>query len=412
MGTGAHRRRRVASTLGAVLFCLGAPAAGLLGSGAPARAATGGYPDASMPCEWFPQATSGPAGTEWCNDFDWGPTPSTVFAGQESVDESTTISARGFGYRNCTDYVAYVLGFTAALVHGNAAQWRAQVSPEDITGYPTVGAVAWWGPEVDQGFGHVGVVLAVQANGAAVIGEYNARLDGTYDTRVLSPRRVDAFLHIRDQGAPHGVAFHPAVHSPSPKPPPPTPPPPPSPPPPPPPGPDVGALAAGLASNTRSFVAFTVPASLRPGSSDLVSARIGQTAELAASLAADAGPTGTATLPVGSALVADLRGAGFAVEPTTPDHQAIGADAVWQWQVRPTSGQRHRLTLCLSVALPGAETAPACTLTRTVRVGALAPLPPWGAWLIAAAAVLAALGAGAIVLRGRGSRGEAARHRW
>ncbi|HEU5002407.1 MAG TPA: CHAP domain-containing protein [Actinomycetota bacterium] len=427
MRTGNHQARSTAATL-ALVFWLGATAAALLAfplvTPTPAaQADTGGYPAASMPCEWSPQATSGPAGTEWCDDFDWGPIPSTLVAGQETVDEPSTISPRGFGYRNCTDYVAYVLGFTASLVHGNAAQWKAQVAPADITRYPTVGAVAWWGTEVDAGLGHVGVVLAVQGNGAAVIGEYNARLDGTYDTRVLSPRAVDAFLHIRDQGAPHGFPFHPPAPSPRPAPPPPPPPPPsPSPSPAPPPGPRLDALAAGLARHAQSYVAFSTPPSLQPGSEDLVSARIGQTGALAAALASEAVPTGTAgptgstgltgtaTLPTGTALVATLQGRGFAVQATTPGSQAIGADAVWQWHVRPTGGRRHSLTLCLSVVLPSAATAPACPLTRTVQVSALAPLPAW-AW---AAAVLAGLGAagGGLAFRIRRSRSAAGQHRW
>src|SRR5438552_6986599 len=188
-----------------------------------ATADTGAYPNRDMPWRWPPQASSGPPHTEWCRDFDWGPTPSTVSAGQESVDAPSTISPRGFGYRNCTDYVAVKLGFDSRTVHGNASQWKDQVPAVNVTNYPTVGAVAWWGTEVDGGLGHVAVVLAVNPDGSAMVGEYNNFLDGTYDTRTISRRGADAFLHIRDQGVPGGVAWvppnPPAAPSPAPAPP-------------------------------------------------------------------------------------------------------------------------------------------------------------------------------------------------
>src|SRR5438874_3238948 len=185
-----------------------------------AAADTGGYPNADMPCEWSPQASSGPAHTKWCQDFDWGPTPSTLSAGQESIDAPSTISPRGFGYRNCTDYVAVKLGFDSRTVHGNASQWKDQIAAANVTNYPTVGAVAWWGTEVDGGLGHVAVVLSLNPDGSAVIGEYNNFLDGTYDTRTISSRGADAFLHIHDQAVPGGVAwvpgYRPVLPSPTP----------------------------------------------------------------------------------------------------------------------------------------------------------------------------------------------------
>lgn len=410
-----HRGRTAAATLGALAVLLAASAAAFLAPALPARAETGGYPAATMPCEWAPQATSGPPGTEWCNDFDWGPAPSTVSGGQESVDESATISPRGFGYRNCTDYVAWLLGFGAATVHGNAAQWRSQVPSPDVTRSPTVGAVAWWGSEVDQGFGHVGVVLSVEANGEAVVGEYNAHLDGTYDTREVSPRAVDAFLHIRDQGAAGGVPFHPPAPPPPPRPSPspgpkpaPSSPPPPSPSPTPPPGPNPEAVAQALGRTAGSFVSLEAPRALRPGGSDLVSARIAQTVALASALRA--GPP-AAALPAGSTLVATLEARGFAVRPTTPGTQAIGADAVWQWQVHPTGHGPHALTLCLSVALPAGETPPACTVSRRVRVSALGSFPVWLVVLLLAAILLVAAGLGGVAVRLGRSRSAAARHR-
>src|SRR5437879_597567 len=88
-----------------MLLLLLAATAFLLSGRAAAGQEAGGYPDANMPCEWFPQSRTGPPRTQWCKDFDWGPTPATLLAGQETVDQKSTISARGFGYRNCTDFV-------------------------------------------------------------------------------------------------------------------------------------------------------------------------------------------------------------------------------------------------------------------------------------------------------------------
>ena len=176
-----------------------------------AQADTGGYADAGMPCEWFPQSSSGPAHTKWCQDFDWGPTPSTLFAGQESIDPPSTISPRGFGYRNCTDYVAVKLGFDSQTVHGNASQWKDQLPPANVTNYPTIGAVAWWGTEVDDGLGHVAVVLSLNPDGSG--GRGVQQLPRRHlRHRTISSRAADAFLHVRDQGAPGGLAWVPGYH--------------------------------------------------------------------------------------------------------------------------------------------------------------------------------------------------------
>src|SRR2546430_280816 len=108
-----------------------------------------------MACECSPQSRTGPSRTQWSKDFDWGPAPSTVVAGQETVDGRCTLSARGFGFGNCT------------------------------------------------------VVLPRTGDGGAVVGQYNYYSDGTYDTRVIPPRAADAILHIRDEAVPGGARFTP-----------------------------------------------------------------------------------------------------------------------------------------------------------------------------------------------------------
>jgi surface antigen len=407
-----------------------------------ATADTGGYPNADMPCEWSPQASSGPPHTKWCQDFDWGPTPSTVSAGQESVDGPTTISPRGFGYRNCTDYVAVKLGFDSRAVHGNASQWKDQIPAPNVTNYPTIGAVAWWGTEVDDGLGHVAVVLSLNPDGSAVIGEYNNFLDGTYDTRTISSRGSDAFLHINDQAAPGGVAWvpgyrptlptptpptpkpaatHPPPPPPKPAPPPPAPAPPPAPSPTPvprPTGPDPKVLAAGALSGLgASYVSFDPGPVMRPHASRLVEARISQPEALASAL--NRHLTGSAALPLkpGNLMAATLESPDFRIAATTPAQQAVvGTNlAVWQWTVTPLRPGAHVLTLCLSVDVntpDGPQTSPpTCTLKRPVKVtnapaflaaGLMGSNSPWVLGGIAGLLALAAVaGAGVSVVRRR-----------
>ena len=423
-------RRALAAGVVAAMAVFSLPAAA-------GTADTGGYPNADMPCEWSPQASSGPAHTEWCQDFDWGPTPSTVSAGQESIDGPSTISPRGFGYRNCTDYAAVKLGFDSRTVHGNASQWKDQLPAVNVTNYPTVGAVAWWGTEVDGGLGHVAVVLAVNPEGSAVIGEYNNFLDGTYDTRTIPPRGAEAFLHIRDQGLPGGVAWvppnrpaapapatpappatHPAPPSPKPAPPAPAPPPTADPGPAPvPAGPDAKVLAAGALSGLgASYVAFDPDRVMRPDAARLVEARVSRPDGLAAAL--NEHLTGSAASPLrpGNLMTATLESPDFRIAATTPAQQAVVGTtlAVWQWTVTPLRPGANALTLCLSIDVntpDGPQPSPrSCVLKRPVDVTNLPSFlasafaghgTPWlaGGLVIVSAA---GAGAGALAVRRRG----------
>jgi hypothetical protein len=330
-----------------------------------------------------------------------------VSAGQESVNAPSTISPRGFGYRNCTDYVAVKLGFDSQTVHGNASQWKDQVPAINVTNYPTVGAVAWWGTEVDGGLGHVAVVLAVNPDGSAAVGEYNNFLDGTYDSRTISPHGADAFLHIRDQGVPGGVAWvppnrpaapspapatpKPAATHPSPPPPKPTSPAPaaatapttapaPSPTPAPrpapvPAGPDPKVLAAGALSGLgASYVSFDPDRVMRPDASRLVEARVSRPDGLAKALNQHLAGSPASPLRPGNLLAATLESPDFRIAATTPAQQAVvGTNlAVWQWTVTALRPGVHDLTLCLSIDVntaDGPQPSPAsCILKRPVDV--------------------------------------------
>src|SRR5207249_2312183 len=184
-----------------------------------------------------------------------------------------------------------------------------------------------------------------------MVGEYNNFLDGTYDTRTISRRGADAFLHIRDQGVPGGVAWmppsRPAAPSPAPatpkaaathpssgasgpapplpKPTSPAPAPSPTPvsrPAPVPAGPDPKVLAAGALSGLgASYVAFDPDRFMRPGASRLVEARVGRPDSLAAAL--NQHLTGSAAPPLrpDDLLAATLESPDFRIAATTPAQQ-------------------------------------------------------------------------------------------
>lgn len=398
-----------------------------------------------MPCEWFPQSATGPAHTKWCQGFDWGPVPSTLFAGQESIDAHTTISPRGFGYRNCTDYVAVKLGFDSRTVHGNASQWKDQLPPANVTNYPTIGAVAWWGTEVDDGLGHVAVVLSLNSDGSAVVGEYNNFQDGTYDTRTIPSRGADVFLHIRDQGAPGGAPWVPGyrpslspptpatpkppvgpapvvTHAPPPNPtpaPPPKPTPAPSPTPTPTPspsptGPDPRVVAAGtLSSLGAGYISFAPGAVMRPHAAQLVEARVTRASDLATALNQRLAGSVAAPLQPANLMTVTLESPDFHVAATTPAQQAVVGTsfAVWQWTVTPLRPGPGILTLCLSVDLttPGGHepSPPACAVRRSVNVTSVPAFltsgfsGQAGAWTLGGLVLLVAVAGTAVTVRRR-----------
>ena len=146
----------------------------------------GGYPDDGALCKWTGRH-SGP-----CSDYDWGYRSAS---GQWSL-----LSARGFYYRNCTDFVAWFTGLTWSSFHfpankGNAADWKAYAGNAglQVTMSPSVGDIAWWGGERAHGFGHVAIVAAVNPNHTVTIAEYNGDGQGNYDLRPSVS--ADAYLH-------------------------------------------------------------------------------------------------------------------------------------------------------------------------------------------------------------------------
>ena len=164
------------------------------------------------------------------NDYPWGsydgpgsdPATYTWF----NPSGTSSNSPLGFGYRNCTDYVAYELNeqmggnttnnikfswskFGFANGNGNAVGWEAQTVAElgskAVSGTPAVGAVAWWNGSWGGGYGHVAIVANVTYSGSSVssivVDDYNYLGTGNYDSYTINngaSNWPDDFLHIAD----------------------------------------------------------------------------------------------------------------------------------------------------------------------------------------------------------------------
>ncbi len=110
-------------------------------------------------------------------------------------ENGSQYSARGFAYRNCTDFVAWKIGLPWSQIadgsNGHAAGWKqGWISRGRSVGTaPQVGAVAWW----DRGsYGHVAYVVAVNPDGSAVVEQYNAGGTGEFSIQTV---RADSYLY-------------------------------------------------------------------------------------------------------------------------------------------------------------------------------------------------------------------------
>jgi len=215
----------------------------------------GGYPNDDALCKWTGQRSGR------CADYDWGYRAGAAWS---------LLSSRGFYYRNCTDFAAWYLGlrwsdFRFPGNDGNARSWKAAAGNVglEVTSTPHVGDVAWWGRSRGGGYGHVAIVMAVDAGGTVTTADYNG--DGLGNYTVRPNVRAEAYLH-KPVATPPPPPSPPAPTPPPPTPPAPTPPPPiPSPPPPPPPPPTPTpdttppSVPGGLSASgqTQSSIALT-----------------------------------------------------------------------------------------------------------------------------------------------------------
>lgn len=131
----------------------------------------GGYPWGLAPCIHTGQV-DGP-----CYNYDWGVGGSPW-----------NWNLGGYGYRNCTDWVAYrvrVAGGHVPSGLGNAKLWddRAPSYGISVGSTPRQGAAA-----VSNGgfYGHVMYVEAVNGDGSIVVSDYNRAGTGKYDMNTLS----------------------------------------------------------------------------------------------------------------------------------------------------------------------------------------------------------------------------------
>lgn len=131
----------------------------------------GGYPWGYAKCYWTGQVDG------WCANYDWAVGGST-YNWQNS----------GYGYRNCTDWVAWRVKTAGGYVPsglGNAKNWddRAPSYGFTVSSVPREGAAA----VSNYGYyGHVMYVEAVNGDGTITVSDYNRAGTGKYDMNVVS----------------------------------------------------------------------------------------------------------------------------------------------------------------------------------------------------------------------------------
>ncbi|HEX5395229.1 MAG TPA: CHAP domain-containing protein [Candidatus Saccharimonadales bacterium] len=132
----------------------------------------GGYPWGYAKCIHTGQVDG------WCPNYDW--------AENGSVYNWNT---GGYGFRNCTDWVAWRVRTNGGFVPsglGNARQWddRAPGYGYTVSSTPRQGAAA----VSNYGYyGHVMFVEKVNGDGTITVSDYNRAGTGKYDVNVINP---------------------------------------------------------------------------------------------------------------------------------------------------------------------------------------------------------------------------------
>jgi surface antigen/peptidoglycan hydrolase CwlO-like protein len=141
----------------------------------------GGYPWGYAPCIHTGQVEGA------CYNYDWG-------VGGSPWNWQTG----GYGYRNCTDWVAYRVRVAGGYVPaglGNAKLWddRAPSYGYTVSSTPREGAAA----VSNNGFyGHVMYVEAVNGDGTIVVSDYNRAGTGKYDMNQLSAATASNLRYV------------------------------------------------------------------------------------------------------------------------------------------------------------------------------------------------------------------------
>jgi surface antigen len=167
-------------------------AATVVSGAGPALADTGGYPYWNMPCELYPYNPVGYCNTEY-GPYDWGPA--------RNGSASSQLSQYGYGYRHCTDYVAWKLASLGVLPAqykglGDAKAWGTSAAGHGLVDNtsPTVGSVA---VSTAGSFGHVAFVTAVSGS-QITVSQYNQAGTGAYSTQTgtASGLGFTSFVHF------------------------------------------------------------------------------------------------------------------------------------------------------------------------------------------------------------------------
>ncbi len=141
----------------------------------------GGYPWGLAPCIHTGQVEG------YCYNYDWGVN-----------GNPWNWSTGGYGYRNCTDWVAYRVRVAGGYVPaglGNAKLWddRAPSYGYTVSSTPRVGAAA---VSNNGYYGHVMYVEAVNGDGSIVVSDYNRAGTGKYDMNQLSAATASNLRYV------------------------------------------------------------------------------------------------------------------------------------------------------------------------------------------------------------------------
>lgn len=152
----------------------------LFGGGGGGTIGGGGYPWGSATCLHTGQVDGA------CPNYDWA-------VGGNIWNYQTG----GYGYRNCTDWVAYrIIGRTGYVPSGlgNAKDWpgNAQSRGYAVDHSPRAGDAA---VSTAGYYGHVMYVESVNGDGSIVISDYNRAGTGKYNTSTISPSNL-YFIHF------------------------------------------------------------------------------------------------------------------------------------------------------------------------------------------------------------------------
>ncbi len=220
------RKHKLTALLTALTLIFGCLTALSIRNATPAQADTTtygnlGYPYANKPCEHSPYTAMG--GANYCSNYDWGPIPDTQKGWSEA--DSLDPNYGSYGYRNCTDYVAWQLatyGVPAAdyVGLGNGGSWYDNAKSKGLVGVGTTPQL-YAAAVVPGSPGHVAFLTNIaygpdKTVSTITVQEYNhdAAGDGDTWTGVPSKRGFSEYVYF-------GSAMTNAPSSSSPPPPPP-----------------------------------------------------------------------------------------------------------------------------------------------------------------------------------------------